>query len=491
MQLEFDALMKNGTWDLIPRPSGANVVGCKWVYRIKRKSDGSIDRYKARLVAKGFNQEAGVDYFDTFSPVVKPTTIRVVLSLAVTNGWSLRQVDVNNAFLNGDLAETVFMEQPQGFVATDKPTHVCRLRKALYGLKQAPRAWFQKLTGSLIHHGFRACISDPSLFIKKHGSHVVYVLIYVDDLIITGSHASFIDEFVQHLNRDFSLKDMGQLHYFLGLEVSCSGSSIQLSQEKYICDILERSSMSGARPISSPADPGSRLIASGTPLADPTLYRSVVGALQYVTITRPEISYAVNRVCQFMHNPTESHWCAVKRILRYLKGTISSGLTLQKARDSRLVAFSDAGWASDPDDCRSQHGFAIYFGGNLISWSSRKQKVVARSSTEAEYRAIAFAAAELIWLQQLLQEMDVHIQQPPILLCDNLSATFLTANPVFHQRSKHIKIDYHFVREQVASGNLIVRHVRSLDQIADIFTKAVGNHHFLTLRDKLHVRSRS
>ncbi|KAL8139110.1 hypothetical protein V2J09_005111, partial [Rumex salicifolius] len=309
MQVEFDALMKNGTWDLVPRPSEANVVGCKWIYRVKQKLDGCIDRYKARLVAKGFNQEAGVDYFDTFSPVVKPTTIRIVLSLAITNGWCLRQVDVNNAFLNGDLTETVFMDQPQGFIAPDRPTHVCRLRKALYGLKQAPRAWFHKLTGALVLHGFKACISDPSLFIKKNGSHVVYVLIYVDDLIIIGSHPTFIDEFVQLLNREFSLKDLGSLHYFLGIEVTRSDSSVQLSQQKYICDILERSKMSGARPISSPVEPGSRLIASGDPLPDPTLYRSVVGALQYVTITRPEISYAVNRVCQFMHRPTVSLVC--------------------------------------------------------------------------------------------------------------------------------------------------------------------------------------
>lgn len=192
-----------------------------------------------------------------------------------------------------------------------------------------------------------------------------------------------------------------------------------------------------------------------------------------------------------MHNPTETHWAAVKRILRYLKGSIDSGLVLTKAPDSRLVTFSDAGWASDPDDCRSQHGFAVFYGGNLVSWASKKQNVVARSSTEAEYRAIAFAASELIWLQQLLGEMGAPVCTPPIILCDNLSATFLSANPVFHQRSKHIKIDYHFVREQVAAGDLVVRHVRSLDQVADIFTKAVGTSRFGTLCSKLHVRHRS
>ncbi|CAM8952128.1 unnamed protein product [Rhodiola kirilowii] len=188
-----------------------------------------------------------------------------------------------------------------------------------------------------------------------------------------------------------------------------------------------------------------------------------------------------------MHNPTDIHWSVVKRILRYLKGTIDLGLVLRSCTDHRLVAYSDAGWASDGDDCRSQHGFVIYYGDNLISWSSKKQQVVAKSSTEVEFRAIAFTATELIWLQQLLQELQAPLSPPPILLCDNLSATYMSANHVFHQRSKHIKIDYHFVREQVDNGSLIVRHVRSLDQIADIFTKAVGTARFATLRSKLHV----
>lgn len=491
MQLEFDALIANGTWDLVPRPPASNIVGCKWVFRIKKKPDGSIDRYKARLVAKGYSQEEGVDYFDTFSPVIKQTTIRVVLSIAVTRNWPLRQVDINNAFLNGDLAEIVYMEQAPGFISPDRPSHVCRLKKALYGLKQAPRAWFQKLNQALLRHGFRQCISDSSLFIKHHGSDVVYVLVYVDDLIISGSNSSFIDEFVKYLNSVFSLKDLGALNFFLGIEVHRTDSGLLLSQRKYILDLLDRSKMMGAKSIASPAVPGSRLISGGDPFLDVYLYRSIVGALQYATITRPEISYSVNRVCQFMHKPSDHHWAAVKRILRYLKGSLNTGLFFRPARDSRLVCFTDAGWASDPEDCRSQHGFSIYFGGNLVSWSSRKQNVVARSSTEAEYRAIAFASAELIWLQQLLTEMAASSPGPPILFCDNLSATFLTANPVFHQRSKHIKIDYHFVREQVQAGDLIVRHVNSADQIADIFTKAVGTSRFQNLRSKLLVRARS
>ncbi|CAM8968939.1 unnamed protein product [Rhodiola kirilowii] len=245
--------------------------------------------------------------------------------------------------------------------------------------------------------------------------------------------------------------------------------------------------MADAKPIASPAESASRLVQTGDLIIDVHLYQSIVGALQYVTITRPEISYAVNCVCQFMHNPTDIHWYDVKHILRYFKGTIDSGLVLRPCTDHHLVAYSDAGWASDGDGCRSQHGFAIYYGGNLISWSSKKQQVVAKSSSEAEYRAIAFTATELIWLELLLQELHAPLSPPSILLCENLSATYMSANPVFHQRSKHIKIDYHFVREQVDNSSLIVRHVRSLDQIVNIFTKAVGTARFATLRSKLHV----
>ncbi|CAM8975452.1 unnamed protein product [Rhodiola kirilowii] len=381
------------------------------------------------------------------------------------------------------------MAQPPGFIDHARPAHVCLLKKALYGLKQAPHAWFTKLGSFLIHHGFQSCKSDTSLFIRHSGDSVLYILVYVDDLIITGSRSADITQFITLLNKTFALRDLGALHYFLGIELHRTSHSITLSQSQYIRDLLNRSHMEDAKPISTPAEPGSRLVKDGDPLPNPHLYRSVVGALQYVTITRPELSYAVNRVCQFMHAPTEKHWAAVKRILRYLKGSINSVLLLRPCTDSRLVAFLDAGWASDGDDCRSQHGFAIFYGGNLISWSSKKQNVVAKLSSEVEYRAIAFTATELIWIQQLLLELKASLTPPPIILCDNLSATYMSANPVFHHRSKHIKIDYYFVREQVASGSLVFRHVSALNQTADIFTKAVGNTKFLSLRSKLHVVS--
>uniref|UniRef100_A0A3Q7H262 Reverse transcriptase Ty1/copia-type domain-containing protein n=1 Tax=Solanum lycopersicum TaxID=4081 RepID=A0A3Q7H262_SOLLC len=398
MEAEYQALCRNCTWTLVPCPPTANVVGCKWVYRIKRRADGSIERYKARLVAKGFHQEEGVDFHDTFSPVVKPSTIKLVLSYAVTKGWAFKQLDVNNTFLNGDLTEVVYMSQPPGFIDKSHPHFVCRLSKALYGLKQAPRAWFLKLKTFLLSHGYTCCYSDSSLFVRHTSSSTTYLLVYVDDIIITGSDPSYISSFTQSLDLEFSLKDLGNLSFFLGIEVSRVGSGMHLSQTSYIRDLLTRTKMTDCKPSPSPADTTFQLSKHGETFDDPSLFRSIVDALQYATITRPEISFSVSRVCQYMKNPTLDHWKAVKRILRYLKGSLTHGISITPSTSSSIHVYCNAGWAADPDDRRSHHGFAAYYGPNLISWSSRKQKVVARSSTEAEYRAIAFAASEVSWI---------------------------------------------------------------------------------------------
>lgn len=487
MTVEYNALVKNGTWSLVPCPTNVNVVGCKWIYRTKRKSDGSIERHKARLVAQGFSQQAGKDFFETFSPVVKPTTIRLVLSIALSNQWCLRQLDINNAFLNGELSEVVYMRQPKGFEDSHHPDHVCQLRKALYGLKQAPRAWFTKLKHYLVTQGFRACQSDTSLFVHHSAAATIYILVYVDDLIITGTDSGLINNFIINLNKVFALKDQGELHYFLGLQITRTSSGVQLTQEGYVRDILESTNMSAAAPITTPADPQHRLVRAGDPFDDPALYRRTVGSLQYATITRPDITYAVNRVCQFMHSPTLDHWRAVKRILRYLAGTLSHSLHFSPTQATSFLAYSDAGWISDSDDSRSQFGYAIFHGSNLISWTSRKQKVVARSSTEAEYRSLAYTAAELLWLNILASELHVPITGSPLLLCDNVGAIFLSKNPVISTRSKHIALDFHFLRDQVDSGTLKIGHVSSVDQLADIFTKPLSKDRVSFLRSKLRV----
>lgn len=491
MSSELDALMTNHTWDLVPKPPNHNIVGCKWIFRIKRNPDGTLNKYKARLVAKGFHQRPGVDYSETFSPVVKPATVRIVLSIALSHNWPLKQLDVNNAFLNGTITEEVYMAQPPGFTDLTHPTHVCRLRKALYGLKQAPRAWYHALRDFLVQYGFSNSYSDTSLFFYNKAGHTMYLLVYVDDLILTGSCSTTLARFTSQLSHRFALKDLGDLHYFLGIEVLPHDHGLLLSQQKYILDLLDRTHMSDAKAVATPMATSTSLsISDGSALPDATEYRSIVGSLQYLSLTRPDISFPVNKLSQFMHCPTDSHWGAVKRLLRYLRGTSHLGLLLRKSSPVNLHAFSDADWAGNKDDRTSTTAYVVFLGSNPISWSSKKQKAVSRSSTEAEYRAVAHTTAELCWVQSLLQELKVQIPKSPVIYCDNVGTTYLCVNPVFHSKMKHVGIDFHFVRDRVANGSLRVTHVSSADQLADLLTKPLSRPTLVSLRSKIGVRER-
>jgi hypothetical protein len=361
MNTEFTALLHNGTWKLVPPKPNMNLVGCKWVFRIKRKADGSTERYKARLVAKGFHQQPDIDYGETFSPVIKPVTIRTVLSLVVASNWDIRQLDVTNAFLHGVISKDVYMTQPPGFVHASYPNHVCHLHKALYGLKQAPRAWFSRLSTRLLQLGFHGCKSDTSLFIYRTQADMIFFLIYVDDIIVTGPNSSSITSLISQLQQDFAVKDLGPLNFFLGVEAIKSDHGLYLSQRRYISDLLRKTNMHEAKPISSPMASSTSLSQfQGTPLSDPSSYRSTVGSLQYLSLTRPDIAFAVNKVCQFMTNPIDLHWSAMKRILRYLKHTSHHSLFLHKDSNFTIQAFSDANWVGSPDDRRSTSGIVCF-----------------------------------------------------------------------------------------------------------------------------------
>ncbi|XP_040944289.1 uncharacterized mitochondrial protein AtMg00810-like [Gossypium hirsutum] len=336
---------------------------------------------------------------------------------------------------------------------------------------------------------FEVSKADNSLFILRSESRLVYVLVYVDDIIITGNDAKAIGDFVTQLNAKFSLKDLGKLNYFLGIEVNYIAQGIFLTQKKYILDLLQRASMDSL-PTSMVTT--CRLSATtSSPVEDEHYYRSIVGALQYVVITRPDIAYSVNKVCQFMHKPLNVHFKAVKRILRYLQGTLNYGLRFIRSSSFLLEGYSEASWGSDVDDRRSTSGFCVFLGGNPISWSSRKQQVIPRSITEAEYRSVAHLTAELVWIRSLLIELCVPIPKRSLIWCDSSIAVAIAGNLVLHSKFKHVEIDLFFVREKVADGVLQVGHISGSDQIADVLTKSLSVGIFTKFRDQLCVADMS
>lgn len=491
MQDELQALQENFTWDIVPCPLGVKPIGCKWVYSVKLNSDGSLNRYKARLVALGNKQEYGVDYDETFAPVAKMTTVRTILSIAASKGWSLYQMDVKNAFLHGDLAEDIFMKPPPGLFSSSEG--VCKLKRSLYGLRQAPRAWFEKFRSTLLGFSFSQSQYDSSLFIHHTSAGIVLLLIYVDDMIITGSDQASIQLLKQQLQASFHMKDLGYLHYFLGLEVHSDSKGIFLNQHKYTEDLVSLAGLQSAVPVDTPLEVNVKYHRDeGDLLPDPLLYRQLVGSLNYLTITRPDISFAVQQVSQFMHTPRHLHLAAVRRIIRYLKGTSYRGLFFPASTSLTLLAYSDADWAGCADTRRSVSGWCMFLGPALISWKSKKQARVSKSSTESEYRAMSTACSEITWLRGLLAELGFPQINATPLHADNTSAIQIATNPVFHERTKHIEVDCHSIREALDDHVISLPHVSSQLQLADIFTKAVprARHQFLLsklmLLDKPH-----
>ena len=324
----------------------------------------------------------------------------------------------------------------------------------------------------------------------NHNGHYVYLLVYVDDILVTGSSSSLVQRIIEDIARKFFIKDMGALGYFLGLKAIRTPNGLHLMQRKYITDLLNKVDMLHAKPVSTPLPSSPKLtLNSSTTLSDPHEYRMIVGSLQYLALTRPDISYAINKLSQYMHRPTTDHWQAVKRVLRYLSGTLTHGIFLQKQKNPMLHAFSDADWAGYSNEYVSTNAYIIYLGSQPISWTSKKQKGVARSSTEAEYCSVANTAAEVRWVVSLLRELGLPIRQTPTIYCDNIGATYLCANPVFHSRMKHIALDYHFVRALIQQGILRVSHVSTHDQLADSLTKPLPRTRFQDLRNKIGVRT--
>ncbi|KAG7588692.1 Integrase catalytic core [Arabidopsis suecica] len=475
---EVQAMLRNHTWDEEELPQGKKCVSSKWVFTIKYKSNGDIERYKARLVARGFTQTYGDDYRETFAPVAKQHTVKVVLSLAVNLDWELWQMDVKNAFLQGELEEEVYMTPPPGLENLVASGKVLRLRKAIYGLKQSPRAWYHKLSSTLKANGFKKSESDHTLFTLQNDQGIVVVLIYVDDLIISGSNKEGIKSIKTSLHNAFDIKDLGVLKYFLGIEVCRSPEGLFLSQRKYTLDLLKLTGKLGAKPVSTPLEPGYKVNRKGEkddrPYHCPEQYRRLVGKLIYLTYTRPDISFAVNQVSQHMKEPTVYHWSMVDRILKYLKGSPGQGIWMGKNSSTEIVGYCDADYGGDRNDRHSTTGFCTFIGGNLVTWKSKKQKVVSCSSAEAEYRAMKKLTNELTWLKALLKDFGIEQKTPITFHCDNQAAIHIANNPVFHERTKHVEIDCHKTREKIEDGTILPCYTESSDQLADIFTKAAS-----------------
>lgn len=494
MKSEMTSLEDSGTWSVCELPPGKQAVGCKWIHTIKYNPDGTVEHHKSRVVAKGYTQLEGLDYLDTFSPVAKIGTLRILLKLAATKQWSLTQLDVSNAFLNGDLDEEIYMTLPQGYEEITGKTvpqnSVCRLHKSLYGLKQASRQWNHKLSHVITSAGFKQTHSDHSLFVRYVDKIYLAILVYVDDILIVGNDAAAVEEFKSVLKSAFKLRDLGQAKYFFGFEIARNETCIFLNQRKYALELLEEAGLLGCKPLSVPMEPNLKLsLKTGTALPDAKVYRRLVGRLLYLTHTRPDITYVVHKLSQFMSAPTDAHLQAAMRVLRYLKNDPAQGLFYSAFASLKFTAYSDADWAACPDSRQSVTGYCVLLGDSLVSWRSKKQPTVSRSSSEAEYRAMADATCELIWLTTLFTELHCSPSSPATLFCDNQSALYIASNPVYHERTKHVEIDCHVVRENLQSGFLKTLHVKSELQLADILTKAVQPGLFKSLLVKIGIHS--
>ncbi|CAL2237756.1 unnamed protein product [Prunus armeniaca] len=489
MHVEIEALNKNATWELVPLPKVKKTVGCRWVFTLKHKADGSIDRYKARLVAKGYTQTYGVDYTETFAPVAKLNTVRVLLSLAANHDWPLLQFDAKNAFLHGDLKEEIYMDPPPGIPVTSKKGMVCKLQKSLYGLKQSPRAWFGRFAAFMRKSGYVQSNSDHTLFLKRRKGKLTALIIYVDDMIVTGDDQTEIQSLQKYLASEFEMKSLGDLKYFLGIEVARSKHGIFLSQRKYVLDLLTETGMLDCKPIDTPSEQNHKLglYPDQVPI-DKERYQRLVGKLIYLAHTRPDNAYAVSVVSQFMHAPSEDHMAAVTRILRYLKVTPSKGLMFSKYGHTYVEGYTNADWAGSATDRRSTSGYFTFVGGNLVTWRSKKQKVVSRSSAEAEYRGMAHDVCELLWLRRLLRDLGFGPKKPMDLYCDNKAAIAIAHNPVQHDRTKHVEVDRNFIKEKLDAEIVSFPFISSEYQLAYVLTKAISTSIFHNSLDKLGMR---
>ncbi|GJU89340.1 retrovirus-related pol polyprotein from transposon TNT 1-94 [Tanacetum coccineum] len=489
MQEELHEFERLEVWELVPPPDKAFVITLKWIYKVKLDELGGILKNKARLVARGYRQEEGIDFEESFAPVARLEAIRIFLAFAAHMNMVVYQMDVKTAFLNGNLREEVYVSQPDGFVDPDKPNYVYKLKKALYGLKQAPRAWYDMLSSFLISNDFSKGSVDPTLFIRREGKELLLVQIYVDDIIFAASTPELCDLFAKIMCSKFKMSMMGKISFFLGLQISQSPRGIFINQSKYALESLKKYGFESCDPVDTPMVEKSKLDEDKEGKAvDPSHYRGMIGTLLYLTASRPDLQFAICMCARYQARPTEKHLNAVKRIFRYLKGTVHRGLWYPKDSSFALTAFADADHAGCQDTRRSTSGSIQLLGDRLVSWSSKRQKSAAISSTEAEYIALSGCCAQVLWMRSQLTDYGFGFNKIP-MYCDNKSAIALCCNSVQHSRSKHIDIRFHFIKEHVENGVIELYFVNTEYQLADIFTKALGRERIEFLINKLGMRS--
>ncbi|CAL5325451.1 unnamed protein product [Camellia sinensis] len=463
---EIHVIEKNKTWELVEKPKEKEIIGVKLIFKTKFNPDGSIQKNKARLVAKGYSQQPGIDFQETFAPVARLDTIRAIIALVAQKGWFLHQLDVKSAFLNGKLEEEVYVDQPQGFVVKGKEDKVYKLKKALYGLKQAPRAWYSEIDAYFNEKGFQRSKSEPTLYIKRQGTTgILIVSLYVDDLVFTGSDEKLIEDFKREMMKKYEMSDLGLLHHFLGIEIHQNNGGVFICQKKYAQTLLEKFQMKNCKSVATPLIVNEKLSKEdGSKEAEASCYRSLVGSLLYLTATRPDIMYATSLLSRFMHSPSQIHFGVAKRVLRYIQGTLDYGIFYEKFLDAKLIGFCDIDWAGCVDDMRSTSGYAFSLGSGVISWSSKKQQIVAQSSAEAEYISASLATTQAIWLRRFLDDFGEKQGEATPIMCDNKSAIAMAKNPVYHSRTKHIAIKHHFIKEAVEDDEIQIKYWKTEDQ---------------------------
>jgi hypothetical protein len=478
---ELDQLKEMKTWELIDPPEGRIPVGNKWVLVRKFNRAGELVKNKARLVAKGYSQIPGMDYTDTYSPVVRLETIRTILALAVSQNWEIQQMDVKGAYLNGILKEEVFMNQPEGY--EDGTLRLCRLIKTLYGLKQSGREWNIELNKELEAKGFNRLYSDPCAYIRKTSEGIEIITVWVDDLLLFTSNETLMGNLKRELQNMFEVTDLGDPNKIVGIEIirDRGKGELKISQTRYIESILTRYGLLDANPVATPLDPKVKLepITQTSEKGDRSNnYASLIGSLMYAAVaTRPDIAYAVNRLASYTANPGITHWTAAKRILRYLKGTKDLGIIYKKTENesdkNNCTGYSDASFANN-DDRTSISGYTFISSGGAITWGSKKQNTVSLSTTEAEYICLSDAAREAKWLRNLHMELGFEQQEPTLIYGDNAGSLAIAQNPQYHKRTKHFDIKDHYIRKQVQMKNITLKYLSTTSMTADVFTKALA-----------------